>query len=199
MKFDQYLSGMVELRVPPERTEELLQQILALGADKVGAVPVAEIDFEPSFRSLCESNACGMYGRSWMCPPHVGKVEDLIAQAKGYQTALVYQIVDTLEDSYDFEGMMAAGERMNRLTAAVRRKFEELGLENCLFLGAGGCRICSKCAKQDDEPCRYPDLAMSSLEAYGVNVSVLAPQAGMKYINGVNTVTYFGAVLLGER
>lgn len=53
--------------------EELLQQILALGADKVGAVPVAEIDFEPSFRSLCESNACGMYGRSWMCPPTWGR------------------------------------------------------------------------------------------------------------------------------
>ena len=162
-------------------------------------VPVEEIDFEPSFRSLCESNACGMYGRSWMCPPHVGKVEDLIAQAKAYRTALVYQIVDTLEDSYYFEGMMAAGQRMNRLTAAVRRKFRELGLENCLFLGAGGCRICPKCAKQDDEPCRHPDLAMSSLEAYGINVSVLAPQAGMKYINGANTVTYFGAVLLGER
>ena len=31
MKFDQYLSGMVELRVPPERTEELLQQITASG------------------------------------------------------------------------------------------------------------------------------------------------------------------------
>ena len=179
--------------------EELLREILALGADKAGAVPVEEIDFEPSFRSLCESNACGMYGRSWMCPPHVGKVEDLIAQAKAYRTALVYQIVDTLEDSYDFEGMMAAGQRMNRLTAAVRRKFRELGLENCLFLGAGGCRICPKCAKQDEEPCRHPDLAMSSLEAYGINVSVLAPQAGMKYINGANTVTYFGAVLLGER
>ena len=179
--------------------EELLREILALGADKAGAVPVEEIDFEPSFRSLCESNACGMYGRSWMCPPHVGKVEDPIAQAKAYRTALVYQIVDTLEDSYDFEGMMAAGQRMNRLTAAVRRKFRELGLENCLFLGAGGCRICPKCAKQDDEPCRHPDLAMSSLEAYGINVSVLAPQAGMKYINGANTVTYFGAVLLGER
>ena len=179
--------------------EELLREILALGADKAGAVPVEEIDFEPSFRSLCESNACGMYGRSWMCPPHVGKVEDLIAQAKAYRTALVYQIVDTLEDSYDFEGMMAAGERMNRLAAAVRRKFTDLGLEDCLFLGAGGCRVCSRCAKQDDQPCRHPDLALSSLEAYGINVSVLAPQAGMKYINGVNTVTYFGAVLMGKR
>ena len=94
---------------------------------------------------------------------------------------------------------MAAGERMNRLAAAVRRKFTDLGLEDCLFLGAGGCRVCSRCAKQDDEPCRHPDLALSSLEAYGINVSVLAPQAGMKYINGVNTVTYFGAVLMGKR
>ena len=180
-------------------TEELLAVIISLGADKAGAVPVDEIAFEPSFRSLCESNACGMYGRSWMCPPHVGKVEDLICQARTYRTALVYQIVDTLEDSYDFEGMMAAGERMNRLASAVRRKFTDLGLEDCLFLGAGGCRVCSRCAKQDDLPCRHPDLALSSLEAYGINVSVLAPQAGMKYINGVNTVTYFGAVLMGKR
>ena len=106
-------------------TEELLAVIISLGADKAGAVPVAEIDFEPSFRSLCESNACGMYGRSWMCPPHVGKVEDLICQARTYRTALVYQIVDTLVDSYDFEGMMAAGERMKD---AVRQVAQDIGL-----------------------------------------------------------------------
>ena len=42
-----------------------------------------------------------------------------------------------------------------------------------------------------------PALAMSSLEAYGIDVAQLAKQAGMKYINGVNTVTYFGAVFFG--
>jgi hypothetical protein len=36
---------------------------------------------------------------------------------------------------------------------------------------------------------------MPSLEAYGINVSELAKAAGMNYINGQNTVTYFGAVL----
>jgi len=40
-----------------------------------------------------------------------------------------------------------------------------------------------------------PDRAMPSLEAYGINVSLLAKTSGMKYINGANTVTYFGAVL----
>jgi hypothetical protein len=39
---------------------------------------------------------------------------------------------------------------------------------------------------------------MASLEAYGFNVSRLAAAADMKYINGQNTVTYFGAVLFKE-
>ena len=178
--------------------EELLREILALGADKAGAVPVEEIDFEPSFRSLCESNACGMYGRSWMCPPHVGKVEDLIAQAKAYRTALVYQIVDTLEDSYDFEGMMEAGQKMNDLTQRVRDELKDEIDPNSLLLGAGGCRLCPVCAKREDKPCRFPDKALASLEAYCISVSDLAASCGMKYINGQNTVTYFGAVMFNE-
>ena len=177
----------------------LAEQVRGLGAYKAGVVDLQDVRFDRAFRAMCETNACGNYGKCWMCPPDAGDIDALMNEAQSYQKALVYQTVGKLEDSYDFEGMMAAGQRMNRLTAAVRRKFRELGLENCLFLGAGGCRICPKCAKQDDEPCRHPDLAMSSLEAYGINVSVLAPQAGMKYINGANTVTYFGAVLLGER
>ena len=36
---------------------------------------------------------------------------------------------------------------------------------------------------------------MKSLEAYGIHVSKMAEAAGMKYINGQDTVTYFGAVL----
>ncbi|MBM3708346.1 MAG: DUF2284 domain-containing protein, partial [Actinobacteria bacterium] len=36
---------------------------------------------------------------------------------------------------------------------------------------------------------------ISSLEAYCMNVSTLAGLCNMKYINGQNTVTYFGAFL----
>lgn len=82
---------------------ELVQTLLDWGAYRAGVVPVANIEFEPEFRKMCESNACGMYGKSWMCPPCVGPVDELIARAKGYRWALVYQTVDNLEDSYDFE------------------------------------------------------------------------------------------------
>lgn len=177
----------------------LTDLILELGAHKVGTVAVEDIDFEPEFRKMCERNACGMYGRNWMCPPLVGEVDELIARAKQYQWAVVYQTVDELEDSYDFTGMMAAADKMNRITDQLRQRLEGMDLGPRLLLGAGGCHLCQRCAKQDDQPCRFPEKALASLEAYGINVSTLAPQAGMKYINGANTVTYFGAVFLGKR
>lgn len=178
--------------------DQLKAFILEAGAYKVGVVPVDQIACEPEFRKLCESNACGMYGRSWMCPPLVGNVNELIQRLRAYHWAVVYQTVDELEDSYDFEGMMDAGKKMNDLTARIRRELKAQGETTSLLLGAGGCRICPRCAKLEDKPCRFPDEAITSLEAYGINVSALASQAGMKYINGVNTVTYFGAVFLRE-
>lgn len=172
----------------------LTQALQTLGADHVGLVKVEEISFEPAFRALCAQNACGMYGRSWMCPPAVGEIHALIEEARRYEIAVVFETVDQLEDSYDFAGMMAAGDRMNRLLQAVRKEVPP----NALILGAGGCRRCPQCAKLEQAPCRFPDEAIASLEAYGVNVSLLAPQAGMRYTHGANTVTYFGAVFLGR-
>ena len=173
---------------------QLVESIKNLGAYKVAVIAVDKIPFNPEFRKACETNACGMYGQSWMCPPHVGEINELIKQAQGYSWACVYQTVGQLEDSYDIEGMLEAGKQMNNLSGQVRKMLCE-EYPDALFLGAGGCRLCSVCAKREDQPCRYPDQAMSSLEAYGISVSDLAAKCDMKYINGQNTVTYFGAVL----
>ena len=82
-------------------------------------------------------------------------------------------------------------------TASWAREAGAFG-EDWLHLGAGGCRLCPVCAKRTNEPCRHPQDAMASLETYGVAVSELAASCGMKYINGQNTVTYFGAVLFQD-
>ena len=176
----------------------LAERAAALGAFKAGIVPISAARFERSFRAMCESNACGNYGRCWMCPPDVGDIDALMDQARAYDLILVYQTVDALEDSYDFEGMMAAAHRHSLLSQRIDRLCEEQALGDYLHLGAGGCHVCVTCAKATGQPCRHPDRAMASLEAYGVNVSELAAASGMKYINGQNTVTYFGAVLFKE-
>lgn len=178
--------------------EALLQAVRALGAEAAAFLPVGEIPFDLSFREMCRSNACGMYGQCWMCPPDVGEAPDLIARARSYDQVLVYQTISSLEDSFDIEGMLAAGERQNRLARDIRVLLQERGVSGFLQLGAGGCRRCAVCAKRTGEACRFPEEAMASLEGYCIDVSRLAGLCGMRYINGVNTVTYFGAVLLGK-
>ena len=166
-----------------------------LGAYRAAVIPVSAVVTDASFRAMCASNVCGNYGRSWMCPPDVGEIGELMAALRTYTYVLVYQTVSELEDSYDFEGMMEAGAAHNRLMATLREGLKAESLPRVLHLGAGGCRMCEVCAKRTGEPCRQPHLAVASLETYGVNVSELARAAGMRYVNGQDTVTYFGAVL----
>ena len=181
-----------------EYFEDIIASTLAEGAHKANIIEAFEVKTDRAFRDMCAANACGVYGKCYMCPPDVGDVEVLMAEIKNYKYALVYQTVAELEDSFDFEGMVAAKKRTYPLAQSLRRVFSKLGVSHVLHLGAGGCGVCESCAKRTGEPCRVPELAMPSLEAYGINVSELARSAGMKYINGQNTVTYFGAVRFGE-
>lgn len=175
----------------------ICETLCEMGADKASVVEVKDITFDASLIELCAMNSCGNYGKCWTCPPLVGETEKLIEKAKTYSHAAVFQKVYYLEDSFDIEGMdrgKAEFDLMAQKIADMARK----EIEGCLFLGAGGCRICPECAAVAGQPCRFPDKAFSSLEAYGIQVSALAAAAGMKYINGQNTVTYFGAIFYKE-
>ncbi len=176
------------------KKQELKEKIISLGAFKAGFVHVKVISVLEEFRKYCEQNTCGKYGKSYMCPPDVGDIHDLMSKLKGFEMAFVYQTVSKLEDSYDFEGMTEAGLKTNKMAQNFTKWLKNNGYTDFLHLGSGGCKVCETCGKVDNIPCRFPDKAMASLETYGVNVSELAQLAGMKYINGKDTVTYFCAV-----
>ncbi|MGI6403136.1 MAG: DUF2284 domain-containing protein [Oscillospiraceae bacterium] len=178
----------------PSNFTSLMDTVMASGAANVGIIEVSAIPFRREFRVACEQNACGKYGRCWMCPPDVGDIDKMIAQAKKYRYALVFQSIGQLEDSFDIEGMEAAAKEHNALMQRLAVQLAPL-LGSFLKLGAGGCQVCPHCTRPDNQPCRHPDMAMASLEAYGIAVSELAELSGMKYINGSNTVTYFGGFL----
>ena len=182
-----------------EMSKQLTKQVLLQGADKAAVISVSKIELEADFRLLCEQNTCGKYGRCWMCPPDAGDIGELMEEIRTYDKALVYQTIGMLEDSYDIEGMALAAQKHNSLSQSLKSLFGRDSFAKVLHLGAGGCHLCQICARVDDLPCRHPENAISSLEAYGINVSKLAAACGMKYINGQNTVTYFGAVFYSCR
>lgn len=177
-----------------EITKEVLEQLRKdTGASGCAVIDVADIVFDAGLRQNCELNYCGEYGRTWVCPPHCGDIEDCIAKVKKYDKALIIQTISPLEDSYDFEGMQEAAEQFHKILAYVAGKAKTVMLD-VLCLSAGGCHLCAKCAVADALPCRHPQEAYPSLESHGIFVSDLAGRAGMKYINGKDTVTYFGAI-----
>ena len=90
--------------------------------------------------------------------------------------------------------MTEASHRHAWLSQKLRERLRPMIQGESLCLSAGGCRLCERCAKLDDEPCRMPDKAMTSLEACGVDVYNTTKKTDLKYINGQNTVTFFGAV-----
>ena len=175
---------------------KLISLAIEKGADHAGFARVSDLSFNREFRAICEANGCGNYGKCWTCPPFVGEIDELMARLKTYREVLVYQTISQIEDSFDIEGMLEAGNRHNRIAEQIAAAVLPKLNGEVLHLSAGGCRLCPVCAKREDKPCRFPDRALASLEAYGVSVSDLALAAGLKYLNGVNTVTYFGAFFI---
>ena len=182
----------------PQKYDMLIRSALECGAANAALIGNEQVICSPSFREVCQGNQCGFYGRCWVCPPHIGPIEDCIAQIRQFPRGLLYQTIGTLEDSFDIEGMTAAA----RHHAAVSQKLHAL-LPNrlagsFLHLSCGGCHLCAECTCGAGKPCRHPRQALSSLEGYGIDVYQTVRTTCLNYINGTNTVTYFGLVLFPE-
>lgn len=178
--------------------EHLTRLFTDNGAYKAELVRQSDIVLSTEFRDICAGNGCGNFGKCWMCPPDVGEIGPMMEQLRRYTLGILYQTIGQLEDSFDIEGMGAAGDAHAQVSQHIQRAVKPLLGEHMLHLTCGGCHLCPVCAKRDDQPCRHPDLALPSLESYGVDVYQTSRATSLRYINGANTVTYFGMVLYSE-
>ena len=144
-------------------------------------------------REMCSANRCRAYGKSWACPPGCGSIEQCESRIKGYDSGVLVQTTGILDDVFDGEGMEKAMQ-------LHRRRFEELARQarslvgDCLPLSAGTCTRCEVCT-YPDSPCRFPDEALSSMEAFGLLVSQVCSDSGMTYYKGEKTITYTSCLL----
>ena len=175
-------------------TERLLALAEEMGFSHAGALNVGALRFLPEVRAMCAADRCRSYGRCWTCPPHCGTLEEAERCASRYRRGILLQSTGEMEDDFDVECMMET-ERLQkeRFFALVERVREEY--PGCLPMGAGACTVCASCTCPD-APCRFPEKAISSMEACGLVVSEVCSASGMAYYYGPRTITYTSCILI---
>lgn len=173
--------------------------VLDCGVKKAAVLTSEDIKLSAEFRKSCELNQCGAYGRNWACPPSIGPIDELMSKVESYPYGILYQTIYDIEDSFDIEGMDEAARSHRALALSINEQLlAGAAGDDYLHLVAGGCRKCKVCAKATDEPCRFPNEVLYPMEGYGIDVYNTSKSTQLKYINGKNTVTYFGLILFKE-
>ena len=179
--------------------EKLVAIALESNASHAAVLETSKIEFHEDFRAACEKNTCGKYNATWSGPPIIGPIKTLIQDVVRFRCGLLFQTLHRVASSFDMKGMFQAGDIHDAVFRDVLKKIRvTYPEEELLPLDKGCCSICPKCAYLDKEPCRNPDEALSSVEAYGMNVIALQKSAGLPYYGGKNTVLYVGLILFNK-
>jgi predicted metal-binding protein len=174
--------------------ENLKKRALDAGFDDAGYLDVSKLEFLQDVRDMCAADKCHSYNRSWSCPPAAPSLDEMRETVKRYSGGILVQTVGHMEDSLDFEEMMASakrhGENFDRLREALLPEYPGM-----YPMGAGGCARCQPCS-YPGAPCRFPDKLTYSMEACGLFVSRVCTDNGMKYNHGKDTICYTACFLL---
>lgn len=175
----------------------LLRQIDKTKVFQYGIVKTWDIEFLQEVREMCKNDLCRHYGKTWACPPAVGTVDECRERCLKYEKMLVFTGKFMLEDSYDIEGMLQGMKDFKQIARQVESAIKPY-LNEYQILSNEGCDLCKICT-YPHAPCRFPEKLHHSIEGYGIIVSELAKKANVNYINGQNSITYFGALLFNEK
>lgn len=168
----------------------LIQYALLEGFSSAAVIPTEEIIFNPEFRKFCEENLCGQYGANYSCPPDCGTPQEMKDRICSHRYALVLQSSWDISDYNDVAALIAAKKEHNKWEVLLAQRLRVEGCEG-FTVGASGCALCSPCAVQKGEPCRYPDQRYSCMSAYCIAVKELAEMCGMDYTWKAEKLSYY--------
>ena len=156
----------------------------------------ADIELKPEVRDMCAANSCGQYAKRWSCPPGCGTLEECARRIRGCTHGILVQTCGDIEDGFDFEAMMEIEGDHKDHFAEMQAALQEAGV-SVLAIGAGCCTQCAQCT-YPDQPCRFPEKMLSSMEAYGMVVLEVCKKSGLQYYYGADKMAYTSCFLLRE-
>ncbi len=96
---------------------------------------------------------CPDYGTNLCCPPFAPVHTETRKRLDGFEKALLFSSGDIFA--------------ITRISRKCRDLMKRDGCKNAYAFGGGSCRLCETCTK---EKCVFPDLALPSIEACGIDV-----------------------------
>lgn len=174
----------------------LRQWAQEIGFTHVGTLNRAALQFRPEVREMCAADRCRSYAKRWCCPPACGTLEETVAKAAPFRSGLLLQSTGSLEDDFDIETMQKTEQQHKKRFLQLLKKIFE---QDCdvLPMAAGACTLCKNCT-YPDAPCRFPQFAVPSMEAYGLWVSKVCEDSSLPYTYGPRTITYTSCILFGR-
>ena len=172
----------------------IVKKAEAFGFSHVGVLDCEKIELLPDVRSMCSSGKCAKYDQNWACPPACGTLAECGERIKQFEKGIIVQTTGELEDALDGETMMET-ESIHKQRFLEFRTILGETYPDMLALGAGTCTQCKECS-YPDAPCRQPQRAVSSMEAYGMLVTQVCKDNEMPYYYGDLTITYTSCYLL---
>ena len=160
--------------------QDYVQLAKDFGFTDAALLPVADLVVVPAYLCFCEENLCGNYDVLPVCPPMSGTVEEMTANMRRYQTALVLTIETTPNCYTDKAEQKAAKRAQNILTEQLMDQMRADGQTDLLMMGAG------------------PWKTASCMSAYCVDAQKMADAVHMKCWENDGKIRYFSLILFGQ-
>lgn len=158
-----------------------------------------ELIFSKEFRGYCRENKCGYYGTNWMCPPGIGDIDELKKRALNFNHGIVFQTIKDVEDTKDEKIVIEIRDEHNRsirsLSTLLKGKYK---IDDLLSMGAGPCSICSECSYKHGKECINKGEAISSPEAFGIDVGKLLESVGLSLVFDDKRIRLVGLILFNS-
>lgn len=168
------------------------QMAITLGFSETAPLAVDTLQPRQDVRAMCAADKCGAYGKNHTCPPHCGTLDECSQKLRKFTRGILVQTVGKTEKLIDTKAYKRTEQQHLVQFYALAREIRK-HYPGALCLGSGGCRICPSCSWP--EPCRFPEEACSSMEAYGLFVTDVCKDNALKYHHGEKTVTYTACIL----
>ena len=176
---------------------DLVDKALAFGFSHAADLDPSTLVLLAEVRDMCSADRCHQYDKNWVCPPACGSLDENRKKMEGYTSGLLVQTTGLMEDDFDYEVMEKTG-RLQQQSFASFRDILLADYPDILALGSGGCQICETCT-YPDAPCRFPEKAIPSMEAFGLWVSDVCVKNQLGYNYGPHTITYTSCYLFDKK